>query len=162
MCHSILVRRYTNRLLACLSSCRGTAKFANEARGSKHDVKPDDRRRYRIVATANETSWKTFHSSPVDGIENLMNIPDTHSPRHQKRGWRQLGVHGFEDDNGETENVAALYLENWPDNGGWLRIVANVPRRRHKPNYNNGSADVSADRHTRNPSTNKDDDEDVV
>lgn len=88
---------------------------------------------------------------------------NTHSPRHQIRGWKtQLGVHLLEDDNGETETVAVIYLENWHDNDGWLRIVANVPRLRHKPNYNNGSADDSAGKHTRNPSTDRDDVQDVV
>lgn len=153
----------TNPLLASLLSCSETTEFANDAHELKRDVKLDDIRRYRIVATANETFWETFHSSQVDGNENLMSASNTHSPRHQIRGRkRQLGVHLLEDDNGETEIVAAIYLENWHDTGGWLRIVANVPRLRHKPNYNNGSADDSADKHTRNPSTDRDDVQDVV
>ncbi len=92
-----------------------------------------------------------------------MSISNTHSPRHQITGWkRQLGVHWLEHDNGETDFVAAIYLENWHDNAGWLRIVANVPPLRHKPNYNNDSADVSPDKHARNPSADKDDVQDVV
>jgi hypothetical protein len=71
-------------------------------------------------------------------------------------------VHELADDSGKIELDAVISPANWPDNGDWLYTVASDPPPPHTPSYNNGSADDSVDKHGRNLSKDKYDDQDVA
>lgn len=136
-----------NRHRANVRAHRRATSTTTGVPAPRRDTRPADNWRCRTSAAVSELSSRTSRSSRDVGSKNLAHGPDTHSPRHQRRGktWLLAACAHAVDAERIAHDVVTCRVR-WPGNADSPDIAASAPRQRHKRDCSNGSADGAADK----------------